>query len=129
MVTDEGFVAQMRPWDSWSESGLAAGCDEQAETYALPKTNWFSYNAALKKRGSLTVWFDPSMNWEGLPAGRRGRQPGYSTLSRRQKFLTVDIPYRGSDGPLHLLINSTGIKVEGAGEWHWLKHDGSKRRI
>ena len=28
--------------------------------------NWSSYNAALKKRGSLTVWFDPSMLWEGL---------------------------------------------------------------
>ncbi|GBQ23367.1 transposase [Gluconacetobacter sacchari DSM 12717] len=134
-------------------------------------TNWSSYNASLKKRGSLTVWFDPSMTWEGLPTGRRGRQPGYSdaaiqtcltlkvlfgfalrqttgfvesllrlaglswsvpdfsTLSRRQKSLTVDIPYRGSDGPLHLLIDSTGIKVEGEGEWHRRKHGGSKRRI
>ena len=134
-------------------------------------TNWSSYNAALKRRGSLTVWFDPSMNWEGLPTGRRGRQPGYSdaaiqtcltlkvlfgfalrqttgfvesllrlaglawsvpdfsTLSRRQKSLTVDIPWRGSDGPLHLLIDSTGIKVEGDGEWHRRKHGGSKRRI
>ncbi|MBS1054952.1 IS5 family transposase [Gluconobacter kondonii] len=134
-------------------------------------TNWSSYNAALKKRGSLTVGFDPSMNWEGFPTGRRGRQRGYSdaaiqtcltlkvlfgfalrqttgfvesllrlaglawsvpdfsTLSRRQKSLTVDIPYRGSDGPLHLLIDSTGIKVEGEGEWHRRKHGSSKRRI
>lgn len=134
-------------------------------------TNWSTYNAALKKRGSLTVWFDPSMTWEGLPTGCRGRQrsysdaaiqtcltlkvlfgfalrqttgfvesllrlaglawsvPDFSTLSRRQKALTVDIPYRGSDGPLHLLIDSTGIKVEGEGEWHRRKHGGSKRRI
>ena len=30
--------------------------------------------------------------------------PDFSTLSRRQKTLAVNIPYRGSNGPLHLLI-------------------------
>lgn len=39
--------------------------------------------------------------------------PNFSTLSRRQKTLEVNIPYRGSQGPLHLLIDSTGIKVAG----------------
>ncbi|TCS21584.1 hypothetical protein EDC31_13416, partial [Acidomonas methanolica] len=29
-------------------------------------TNWRLYNAALKQRGSLTVWFDPAMVWNGL---------------------------------------------------------------
>jgi hypothetical protein len=43
--------------------------------------------------------------------------PNFSTLSRRQKTLKVNIPHRGSQGPLHLLIDSTGIKVEGEGEW------------
>ncbi|KUP92858.1 hypothetical protein TRIHO_23090 [Tritonibacter horizontis] len=38
--------------------------------------------------------------------------PDFSTLSRRQKTLAVNIPYGGSKGPLHLLIDSTGIKVE-----------------
>jgi transposase len=52
-----------------------------------------------------------------------------STLSRRQKTLAVNIPYRGSEGPLHLLIDSTGIKVEGEGEWHARKHGGPKRRV
>ena len=55
--------------------------------------------------------------------------PDFSTLSRRQKTLKVNIPYRGSDGPLHLLIDSTGIKVEGEGEWHARKHGGPKRRV
>ncbi len=32
--------------------------------------------------------------------------PDFSTLSRRQKTLAVNIPYRGSNGPLHLLIDS-----------------------
>jgi hypothetical protein len=41
--------------------------------------------------------------------------PDSSTLSRRQKTLAVNIPHRGSQGPLHLLIDSTGIKVEGEG--------------
>ncbi|SHM62475.1 Transposase DDE domain-containing protein [Paracoccus solventivorans] len=55
--------------------------------------------------------------------------PDFSTLSRRQKALAVNIPYRGSTGPLHLLIDSTGIKVEGEGEWHARKHGGPKRRV
>ena len=55
--------------------------------------------------------------------------PDFSTLSRRLKTLAFNIPYRGSKGPLHLLIDSTGIKVEGEGEWHARKHDGPKRRV
>jgi hypothetical protein len=55
--------------------------------------------------------------------------PNFSTLSRRQKTLKVNIPYRGSGGPLHLLIDSTGIKVEGEGEWNARKHGGTKRRV
>jgi hypothetical protein len=55
--------------------------------------------------------------------------PNFSTLSRRQKTLKVNIPYRGSAGPLHLLIDSTGIKVEGEGEWNARKHGGTKRRV
>ena len=39
------------------------------------------------------------------------------------------MPYRGSKGPLHLLVDSTGIKVEGEGEWHSRKHGASKRRV
>ena len=40
--------------------------------------NWPSYNEALKRRGSLTIWFDPEMSWEAAPTGRRGRQQSYS---------------------------------------------------
>jgi hypothetical protein len=62
-------------------------------------------------------------------AGLDWSVPDFSTLSRRQKALDVSIPYRGSRGPLHLLIDSTGIKVEGEGEWHARKHGGTKRRV
>jgi len=55
--------------------------------------------------------------------------PDYSTLCRRQKSLNVKLPYRGGTGPLNLLIDSTGIKSEGEGEWNARKHGGPKRRI
>jgi hypothetical protein len=65
--------------------------------------------------------------------------PSFSTRSRRQETLRVNIPYRGSQGPLHPLghccaiacraMDSTGIKVEGEGEWHARKHGGPKRRV
>jgi hypothetical protein len=42
--------------------------------------------------------------------------PDFSTLCRRQKTLNASLPYRGSTGPLNLLIDSTGIKAEGEGE-------------
>ena len=50
-------------------------------------------------------------------------------LAKQGASLKVNIPYRGSDGPLHLLIDSTGIKVEGEGEWNARKHGGAKRRV
>ena len=55
--------------------------------------------------------------------------PDFSTLCRRQRTLNVSLPYRGGTGSLNLLIDSTGIKAEGEGEWNARKHGGSKRRI
>ena len=40
--------------------------------------NWSDYNAALKKGGSLTIWFDPDMVWTLPPSGKRSRQQSYS---------------------------------------------------
>ena len=44
--------------------------------------------------------------------------PDFRTLCRRQQTLNVSLPYHGSTGPLNLLIDSTGIKAEGEGEWN-----------
>jgi hypothetical protein len=41
-------------------------------------TNWRAYNAALKQRGSLRIWFDPEMEWLAAPRGRRGRPASFS---------------------------------------------------
>lgn len=55
--------------------------------------------------------------------------PDFSTLCRRQRKLKVSIRYRGGKDPLNLLIDSTGIKAAGEGEWNARKHGGPKRRI
>lgn len=62
-------------------------------------------------------------------AGLDWAVPDFSTLCRRQKTLNVSLPDSGSKGPLNLLIDSTGIKAEGEGEWNARKHGGAKRRI
>ena len=133
-------------------------------------TNWSSYTAALRKRGSLLIWLDRDLTWLAPPDGSPGRPavfsdaaiqfcltikvlfklplrqttgmvasllgmanldwavPDYTTLCRRQKTLAVQIPYRRADGPLNLLVDSTGIKFLGDGEWQARKHGVQGRR-
>ncbi len=54
--------------------------------------------------------------------------PDHTTLSRRSA--TVDVPRfaRQHDGPIHLAIDSTGLKIMGDGEWHAHKHRTSNKR-
>ena len=54
--------------------------------------------------------------------------PDVSTLCRRQRTLAVQLPYRGSGGPLHLLVDSTGLKLCGPGEWLVAKRGTRTRR-
>ena len=55
--------------------------------------------------------------------------PDHSTLSRRAETLEVPRPASGPRGePVHLLVDSTGLKLCGAGEWLAEKHGTSKRR-
>ena len=61
-------------------------------------------------------------------AGLEWAVPDYTTLCRRQKTLAVQIPYRRADGPLNLLVDSTGIKFLGDGEWQARKHGVQGRR-
>jgi hypothetical protein len=133
-------------------------------------TNWAEYEAALRQRGSLTVWFteEAIAAWRAEPRATRGGQPWYSalailtaltlravfrlalrqtegligsilrllgldlavpdhtTLSRRAATLEVPRPRPGGE-PLRLLVDSTGLKLGGSGEWLAEKH-GTKRR-
>lgn len=61
-------------------------------------------------------------------AGLDWAVPDYTTLCRRQRTLAVQIPYRRGDGPLKLLVDSTGIKFLGDGEWQARKHGVQGRR-
>ena len=54
--------------------------------------------------------------------------PDGTTLCRRQKTLAVQILHRRAGGPLNLLVDSTGIKFPGDGEWQARKHGIQGRR-
>jgi len=151
-----------------------------ARRHHIPKqkrkvTNWATYDASLRQRGSLTVWLtDEAITaWQAVPRTTRGGQrwysplailtaltlravfrlalrqtegligsiisllgltlavPDHSTLSRRAETLDVPRPRSGSsmDGEaLHLLVDSTGLKLCGAGEWLVEKHGTRTRR-
>jgi Transposase DDE domain len=138
-------------------------------------TNWAAYDASLRQRGSLTVWFSDEAiaAWQAAPRTTRGGQawysplailtaltlkavfrlalrqtegligsiisllgltlavPDHSTLSRRAEKLDVPRP-RSSSGaetePVHLLVDSTGLKLCGAGDWLVEKHGTKTRR-
>jgi hypothetical protein len=53
--------------------------------------------------------------------------PDHTTLSRRAENLDVVCPRPGS-GPVHLLVDSTGLKLCGSGEWLLEKHGTKTRR-
>ena len=53
--------------------------------------------------------------------------PDHSTIGRRATTLQVPRPRSGSE-PVHLLVDSTGLKLGGAGEWLVEKHGTKMRR-
>lgn len=53
--------------------------------------------------------------------------PDHSTLSRRGQTVPVRLP-RQATGPLHAVLDSSGLKVYGDGEWKVRQHGYSKRR-
>jgi hypothetical protein len=61
-----------------------------ARRHRIPKQrhrimNWAEYDAALRQRGSLTVWFteEAIAAWRAEPRTTRGGQPHYSPLAIR----------------------------------------------
>lgn len=54
--------------------------------------------------------------------------PCYSTLSRRLAKLQVDLEAAQQEGSVHVVVDSTGLKVYGEGEWKVRIHGKSKRR-
>jgi transposase len=54
--------------------------------------------------------------------------PDHTTVSRRAVKLAVIQPAAVPHGPLHVLIDSTGLQVYGAGQWLEAKHGAKARR-
>jgi hypothetical protein len=54
--------------------------------------------------------------------------PDYSTISRRQKTIQVMLERYRRGESLHVVVDSTGLKVFGEGEWKVRQHGYSKRR-
>lgn len=54
--------------------------------------------------------------------------PEHSTVSRRTKTLALDLPVLPKEGARHIVIDATGIKIYGEGEWKTRQHGVSKRR-
>jgi hypothetical protein len=55
--------------------------------------------------------------------------PTYTTLSRRQGTITIPPYVKNSKDPVHLVIDSSGIKIFGEGEWKMRQHGKEKRRV
>jgi hypothetical protein len=54
--------------------------------------------------------------------------PDHAHLSRRVRTLVVQIPRQERAGPIHVVVDSTGLKVFGEGEWKVRQHGVGKRR-
>lgn len=61
-------------------------------------------------------------------SGLNWTAPDYFTLCRRQKQINITISYQKSHEGLHLLVDSTGLKFLGEGEWKCKKHQPEYRR-
>src|ERR687894_1253726 len=113
--------------------------DEAVEAWAAePRTSrggqpWYSALAILTALTLRAVFRLAYRQTEGLIGSVIGllrltlRVPDHTTLSRRAATLEVPRPRSGSE-PMHLLVDSTGLKLCGAGEWLVEKHGARTRR-
>lgn len=75
-------------------------------------TNWSSYNASLRKRGSLLIWVDKNVTWLAPRDGRRGRPAVFSDAAI-QFYLSIKIlfklPLRQTAGMVASLLKLAGL--------------------
>lgn len=75
-------------------------------------TSWCAYNAGLKQRGSLHIWFDPETVWLAEPSGKRGR-PATFTDATIQACLMLKaffgLPLRQTTGLVESLLKLAGL--------------------
>ncbi len=79
--------------------------------------NWGEYNAALVKRGSLTVWIEEASleNWlESHKSGRRGASLTYSDTAIEAILLlkaVYHLPLRAAQGFVHSVMQLMGVAL------------------
>ena len=69
-------------------------------------------------------FLDSLLSWMGLDL----KAPDHTTRSCRNQVVEVQPLTRAHDGPIDLIVDSTGLKILGCGAWNVHKHKSSKRR-
>src|SRR4051794_33499160 len=93
-------------------------------------TNWAAYDAGLRARGSLTVWFTPEAieAWRAEPRTGRGGQPRYSSLAITTALTlrpTSAMPCRARP---HGLATGVGIRLARSRGVRYLALEARHRR-
>jgi hypothetical protein len=94
----------------------------QARRHKIPKaryrvTNWPEYDAALIRRGHLTVWFtdEAVAAWHAPATGERGGQPIYSDIAIETGLelrLVLHQPLRQTEGALRSIADLLGVRIK-----------------
>jgi IS5 family transposase len=119
----------------WITDDAIKNWESREKTGKRGKPRTFS-NIAIETALTLQqVFHMPLRSCEGfiesilLKLGASVQTPDYSTLSIRGKSLSIKIRVRPiTHEPLHIVTDSTGVKVYGEGEWKVRQHGWSKRR-
>src|SRR5208283_1088493 len=79
-------------------------------------TNWPAYEASLRQRGSLTIWFtdEAVAAWQAEPRTTRGGQPWYSPLAILTALTlraVFHLAYRQAEGLIGSIIGLLGLAL------------------
>jgi hypothetical protein len=110
--------AALECWQSYGPSGQARYTDAAIQTSLMLRT---AFKLALRQTEGLMASILTLMDLT-ISA------PDHTTVSRRAVTLPVIQPASVPHGPLHVLIDSTGLQVYGAGHWLETKHGARSRR-
>jgi hypothetical protein len=117
----------------WVEQGVVERWRDTASPVRRGRRRFYSDLAITCALTLREVYHLPLRSTQGLVRsvlrllGEDFPAPHYSTLSRRAATLEVKLE-RLSRGPLHVAVDSTGVKLYGEGEWKVRLYDREKRR-
>jgi len=117
----------------WVEQGAVGRWRDTAAPLRRGRRRCYSDLAITCALTLREVYHLPLRSTQGLVSsvlrllGSDSPAPHYSTLSRRAAALDVELP-RLSKGPLHLAVDSTGVKLYGEGEWKVRLHGKEELR-